>query len=44
MSEDITLKMMFGLEEVDAIRDYCLEKNVSVYDLVRTAVLDKIAT
>lgn len=42
MSEDVTLTMLFSNVERDDIRDYCVEKDVSVYDLIRGSVLDQI--
>ncbi len=41
MSE-LTLAMLFSTEEIDSIDEYCVEKNVSIHDLVRTSVLEML--
>lgn len=39
---DITLKMLFDLEEIEDIREYCYEKGVPLYELIRNSVLDQV--
>ena len=42
MSE-VTIAMLFDKDEQNDIIDYCMEKQVGFYDLVRTTVLEQIS-
>lgn len=39
---ELTLSMFFDKDEISSIEDYCLEKKVSIHDMIRAAILDKL--
>lgn len=39
---DIQVETMFSKEELSNILAYCFEKNTTIRDLIRTAVLDQL--
>jgi hypothetical protein len=42
MIEELTIRMLFDMKERDDIAEYCVEKGVPAYQLIRNAVLEQL--
>jgi len=42
MTEELTIRMLFDMKERDDIAEYCIEKDVPAYELIRNAVLQQL--